>query len=789
VEKTAEADRAHAAFNDPASDFLTLLAIWKRFRQARQEAGSQSALKRFCREHFLSYRRMREWEDIHQQIGEVLKEFGIRKAEGGRMKTGGNEAGPSASPVPASVFSLQSSAYGQIHRSILSGFLANIAFKKDKNLYRAAKDREVMIFPGSGLFNAAGSWIVAAEMVETSRLFARTVASIDPGWLEKLGAGLCRSTYRDPRWDPRHGEVVATEQVTLFGLVILPGRTVSYGRIKPDEATEIFIRQALVSGNAGRHLAFLEHNQEQVAKVLELENRLRRRDLLVDDEAHAAFYRKRLATVYDLRSLAQLIKTKGGDGFLRMAAEDLMNYRPDEGEVALFPERLTAAGHALELRYRFEPAADDDGVTLRVPSTLAAGVPPSTLEWLVPGLLREKVEALVKGLPKALRRRLVPLNETVNAVLAEMSLQQGPFLTALAEFIRRRFGVDIPASAWPGAALPDHLKMRVAITAPDDRELISGRDPALLRSTPAAARIPPEVRHRWERSGITRWDFGDLPEVLSGEGLPHAPWVAYPGLEPAGSGVRLKLFARRDLASAAHPRGVAALAGIELSRDLRFLKRSLALPEEVQQAARYFGGARKVEEAMAERVIRDLFAVNLRTQKEFAARVANYAPKIIPAGRELLYGVIPVLQAYALAHRDVAALAGGKGPLAGICGQLEADLTHLMPQNFIALYDLSRLPHLERYLRALAVRAQRALLDPEKDRLKAQQPQKFSQRLKGLLETLNPESSAEKRRAVEELFWMIEEYKVSIFAQELKTARPVSPKRLEEKIAEIERMT
>ncbi len=773
LEKVAEADRAHAVFTDPASDFLTLLNIWKRFRHAQREPGSRNALKRFCREHFLSYRRMREWEDIHQQIGDILKEFGIP---------------PSTFRLPTSPFPLPPSTFPKVHRCILSGFLANIAFKKDKNLYRAAKDREAMIFPGSGLFNAAGSWIVAAEMVETSRLFARTVAAIDPAWLETLGAELCRSTYRDPRWDSKRGEVVATEQVTLFGLIIVAGRTVSYGPIKPDEATDIFIRQALVCGRLGRPFAFLEHNQQRVTNVVELENRIRRRDLLISDETLAGFYRQRLSNVYDIPSLARRITEKRGDGFLRMAEDDLMNYRPDEGELSLFPERLTAAGHSLELRYRFEPAADADGVTLRVPSTLASGVPPSTLEWLVPGLLREKVELLLKALPKTLRKRLVPLNETVEVILREMPRQQGPFLTVLGEFIHRRFGVDIPASAWTGETLPNHLKMRVAITTPAGGELVSGRDPALLRSPPAAARIPPEVRQRWERSGITRWDFGDLPEALSGEGSTPTPWLAYPGLEPAAAGIRLKLFARRDPALAAHIKGVAALAGIELSRDIRFLKRSLALPEEVHPAARYFGGARKVENALAERVIQSLFAVNVRTQKEFADRLAASAPQIIPTGRKLLYVVIPVLQAHAAARQDVAALAGGKGPLAGIYSQLEADVAHLLPPNFIALYDLDRLPHLERYLQALAIRARRALVDPEKDRVKAEQPQKYSERLKGLLKTLHPESSAEKRRALEELFWMIEEYKVSVFAQELKTALPVSPKRLEEKIREIERM-
>jgi ATP-dependent helicase HrpA len=786
ADKTAEAGRAHAAFNRPHSDFMTLLEIWNRFRQARQELKSTGPLRRFCREHFLSFRRMREWEDVFRQIMEAAHESGIRKGakippEAGSRKS--RKEGQVDSAVP-----FANPEYGKIHRSILSGFLANIAFKKDKNIYRAAKDREAMIFPGSALFNTAGSWIVAAEMVETSRLFARTVATIDPGWLEKLGGRLCRSTYRDPRWDPARGEVTAAEQVTLFGLVIIPGRPVSYGRVRPDEAAEIFIRQALVGGQAGKPFAFLKHNQAVAAKVAELENRLRRRDLLVSDEALAAFYRERLAHVYDLRALSRLIKTKGGDGFLRMSEDDLMNYRPDEGELGLFPERLQAAGRSLELRYRFEPGADADGVTLRVPAALAPAVPQAAVEWLVPGLLREKVETLVRGLPKAVRKRLVPLNETVDVILREMPQGRGSFLTALGEFVHRRFGVDIPSSAWPVEALPDHLKMRLAVTAPDGRELASGRDPVLLRSQPTAARVPPEVRQRWERSGVTRWDFGDLPETVVSEKTAASHWVAYPALEPGAEGVNLRLFTRRDQAAAAHPGGVTALAAVHFAKELKFLKRSLALPEEVHPAARYFGGARRLEAAMVDRVLQDLFAEPVRTQQEFAALAAKGAPRMLPAGRGLLYAVMPVIQAYAAVRRELEALSGGKGPLAVIRSRLEEELSRLVPQNFISLYEAERMAHLERYLQAMAIRARRALVDPEKDRAKSESLQAFSGRLHLLLKALGPNASAEKRRSVEELFWMIEEYKVSIFAQELKTAVPVSAKRLEEKFGEIERM-
>jgi ATP-dependent helicase HrpA len=788
ADKTAEADRAHAAFHRPHSDFLTLLEIWARFRQARQELKSAGQMRRFCRRHFLSFRRLREWEDVFRQIMEVAHEFGmLKKDRSGRAPDAPKIRRPvgagSDGPVPPS-----DPAYGKIHRCILTGFLANIAFKKDKNLYRAAKEREAMIFPGSALFNTAGSWIVAAEMVETSRLFARTVATIDPGWLEAIGGGLCRPTYRDPRWDSRRGEVVATEQLTLFGLVIVPGRSVSYGRVRPDEATEIFIRQALAGDQIGKPYAFLRHNQALREHVAGLEDRLRRRDLLVGEDALAVFYRKRLGRVCDLRGLDRLIEAAGSDGFLRMSEEDLMLYRPDAGELALFPERHEAAGQALELGYRFEPGSETDGVTLHVPAALAPAVAPEAVEWLVPGLLREKVEVLVRGLPKAVRKRLAPLNATVDLIAREMPQGKGAFLTALGEFILRRFGVDIPASAWPAAELPDHLRMRLSVLAPDGRELAAGRDPALLRSQPTATRIPPEARRRWERTGITCWDFGDLPETLVGEKAAGGPWVAYPALEPGTEGARLKLFTRREQALAVHPAGVAALFAIHFAKDLKFLRRSLALPEEVHPAARYFGGARRLEEAMAAHVVQELFARPIRTQSEFAAVSAAGAAEILPAGRSLMYALIPVIETHAALRRELAAIAGGPGPLSALRRRLEEEASHLVPQNFVALYETARLPHIERYLRGMILRAQRALAAPEKERAKSETLQPFSERLRLLLQTLRPETSAEKRRALEELFWLIEEYKVSLFAQEIGTAVRVSAKRLEEKFREIERM-
>ncbi|MBW2432218.1 MAG: ATP-dependent RNA helicase HrpA, partial [Deltaproteobacteria bacterium] len=421
LEKTAEADQAHAQFDDPVSDFTTLLNIWNRYNHVRQTRKSGSALKRYCRQNFLSYNRMREWRDIHYQIRTILEEFGIRKQ-------------PQAVEARAQNLNLdrEQPLYQSIHQSILSGYLSNIAEKKEKNVYRATQNREVMVFPGSGLFDRAGRWVVAAEMVETSRLFARTVANIESHWLEALGGDLCRRTYLNPRWQKNQSAAMADEQVSLFGLIIAQ-REVPYGPVNPDEAADIFIRSAIVTGDLKKPLAFMIHNQRLIDDIQRLEDRLRRRDLLISDEALFDFYAAKLPGVYGVQMLKDQIKKKGGDRFLRLKKQDLMNYDPDAGELARYPSSTNIKGQRFRYRYQFQPGQDDDGVTIQVPVSLAASVPEETFDWLVPGMFKEKIETLIKGLPKAYRKKLVPVNETVEIIHRELPRSGQALFSALGE--------------------------------------------------------------------------------------------------------------------------------------------------------------------------------------------------------------------------------------------------------------------------------------------------------------------------------------------------------------------
>ena len=785
LEKTAEADQAHAQFDDPLSDFTTLLNIWNRYNHFWQTRKSANQLKRFCRQNFLSYNRMREWRDIHHQIRVILDEFGM----GIRRR---------AFKVQPENLNLKQEdpLFQSMHQSILSGYLSNIAEKKENNYFRATQNREVMVFPGSGLFDRAGRWIVAAEMVETSRLFARTVANIESNWLEELGGDLCRRTYLNPQWQKDRSAVMADEQVSLYGLIIAL-RSVPYGPINPAEAAEIFIRSAVIKGDLKKPFAFMTHNRRLIDDIKAIEDRLRRRDLLISEEALFAVYAHKLPEVYSGQMLSNMIKKKGGDRFLRLEKQDLMNYDPDAADLALYPLSTKIRGQRFKYSYHFGPGEDDDGVTIQVPVSLAAAVPKEKFDWLVPGLIKEKIETLIKGLPKVYRKKLVPVNATIDIISREMPRVKQSLFSALGEFILQRFGVDIPAAAWPIESLPDHLKMRISLTAPDGRELGAGRDTGILSQSTMKA-IPGDefetYRRKWQRTGITRWDFGDLPEFISSPQKAQSKWVAYPALEAGDEplkSVSLKLFLQQDKALTVHRYGVAGLYKIHFAKDLKLLKKGLKLPGQFKAAADYFRGPGHTERRLMDRVISDLFCKNIRTQSAFNSHAARVSPILIAHGQKLLDPCLAVLKAYLSMRKELDKLKRAhleNAAVQNFCEDLISALVRLVPESFINLYEVERLPHIARYIKAMQIRAQRALLDFEKDQAKVREVKIVTDRLDKLLQALSPNASAEKRKALEELFWMVEEYKVSIFAQELKTAFPVSKKRLEKKLAAIHRM-
>ena len=763
LDKSAQADAIHAPFRHPDSDFLTLLNIWDRYHDKLEKLNSRNKKRRFCHDHFLSFSRMREWVLVHDQILAILAEQNIPL--GRRERIGISDA-----------------LYDGIHRSIISGYLSNIAALKERNMYAAAKSREVMVFPGSTMFGKSRSWIVAAEMVKTSRLFARTVARIDPKWLEELGGEFCRYSHSEAHWDKNRGEVVAQERVTLFGLRIIEGRPVSYGRIQPEEAHQIFVRSALVEGNINEPPAFLAHNLALVDRLADVEEKLRRRGYLIGEEKLAEFYSHRLPGIYDERSLRKYIKDRGKD-FLKMNEKDLLQIFPDEKELSDYPGYLEVGELRLPLVYRFAPGETDDGVTLEVPVTIIGDISEKALEWGIPGQFGEKIAALVKGLSKRYRKLLVPIAEKVAIICEELELQEESLFEALANFGRRRFQVDIPASAWAEAEIPPHLRMRVAVIGPDGKELEASRNLASLKKKKWPMGMTPSsdgwvrARDQWEREGLVEWNFGILPEKIS-----VVPFVtAFPALEQGERGANIRLFPSVEQAHASHQTGVRALFAIHFEKDLDYVKRYVVLPDEIQTQALYFGGKGVLEKAMMEALQKEALEKDVRSEEEFFACTKNLSHDLFEIGHAIVELTQEILSSYHKARMtmsDIEKRVRNNQAINSLIEEAKKDLESLVPSDFLIRYSLERLKHIPRYLEALRLRAERARHDPAKDRAKAEQASRFIQSCENLNEEITADTSFEIKTEIEGFRWMVEEFKVSLFAPELKTAYPVSAKRL-----------
>ncbi|MDM8540342.1 ATP-dependent RNA helicase HrpA [Desulfococcaceae bacterium HSG9] len=795
-DKTQAADQAHKAFEDPLSDFVTLLNIWNRFHTELDKGLSQNKMRRFCKTCFLSYKRMREWRDVHRQLTLALKEHASHP------KTAKQAKAKKAKAKRANTNDF-TERYAAIHKALLSGLLSNIATKKEKNIFQAAHGREVMIFPGSALFNNAPQWITAAEMVATSRLFARRTAAIDHLWLETVAGKQCKYTYSEPHWERNREEVVAYEQVSLYGLIIIPRRPVSYGPVDPQKAATVFIESALVQGDVKQPLPFMAYNQKNIAAVKDMENRLRRRDLLTDEYELVRFFEKRLGTVYSMRTLKSVIRKQGNDRFLRLEISDLMNYSPEEETLNAFPDRIDLGAQQFECRYNFDPGRSDDGVTVKIPATVAAAVPRESLDWIVPGLQKEKITTMIKGLPKKYRKQLVPAADTAEFIVGELASNPAfanrdtSLPASLSNFVHRRLGVIIPESVWMQTDLPEHLKMRITITDSDNKELHSGRGGTILKKDYAQEIAPDETglfesaKQHLEKTGLTCWDFGDLKEAVIVKGPRGLRWSGYYGLEPDSACVHLRVFRNKRKALLTHTQGVQKLYMLRFSNQLKYLKRKLKLPHEAKPLADYFGGASEFEKRLYEGLLEQLFAHNFRNKQAFEDHAKTVAPTIHTCGDSLLAQSIAVSEHFRATRMALHRLEQEHCNQTQLIDQLRTDLDKLVPRNFTSLYDTTRLGHIVRYVKAIAIRAQRAAVDFEKDRKKALPLSDFTSGLNDLLEKLTDSSasvSEDKRKAVEEYFWCIEEYKVSLFAQELKTAFPISSKRLKTMLKDIQQM-
>jgi ATP-dependent helicase HrpA len=797
-DKTDQASTVHALFHHAESDFLTYLNIWNRYHGSLENLPTQTKQRKFCRDHFLSYKRMIEWRDIYHQILDII---------GGKDKT--------AKSKKQLKIEINQDIADKIHRCILSGYLSNIAQKKEKNFYNAAKSRTVMIYPGSGLFNRAGNWIVAAEISMTSRVFARNIANIKSEWLEKLGKDNCRYTYAAAHWEKNRGQVVALEKVTLFGLTIVEQRSVSYERINPEEAKSIFIREALVTGEVPRRIPFMEHNLSLWNQTKAMEEKLRKRGIVVDDETIACLYERRLPLISDIRSLLNLIKEKGSDEFLRFREEDLIAHEPDPEEISQYPDQIKIGDAALTCHYNFEPGQNDDGVTVNVPLGFVSLAAQENIDRYLPSLLQEKAFHLLKSLPKSLRQKLPSPLQTAQLLLEQKSYLNKSLPQALSQLLLDKYNITVPRDAWAIDRLPAHLNIRYSVIDEEGNEIRNSRDINLLQKELAGTintSAMDKIRRDWEKDGITHWDFGELPQQIPLTGIQGFMGYAYPALHLIDDSINLRLFFDQRESAANHLRGVAALYEIHFADMLKQLRKNVTLNAGMKAMAANIGNHKQLEQSIINRVKKDLFFKPWRKQEDFIHHADSLNSKILQYGQEVLVSIAHGLKVFDDTHICVHKLTmknAGNNPVLKFLKDIQAELRSLMPINFPEFYTFDRMKDLARYCKALVLRAERGSLNLASAQKKIQEIIIYSRQLQQMLapaindpiplhigikeiisfkDVISVDYSEEKKKMIEELFWMIEEYKVSLFAQELKTPYPVSPKKLNQLIEEIEKL-
>jgi ATP-dependent helicase HrpA len=785
ADKVAEADKAHARFAVAGSDFLSFLALWDLYHSTLLKVKSQSGLRKFCQSYFLSSQRMREWLDIHDQIHNLLKESG------------------------GFLINRTKADYDAIHKSILSGFLRNIGTKKSKNIYLGCDNKELMIFPGSNQFHKAGSWIVAAELVETNKLYARCVADIKSEWLEPIAGFLCRSSYSAPRWEKKKGQVVADEKVTLFGLVIVAGRKIHYGGLPGaarEEAREIFIRRALLDGELNGRYAFLEHNQLLIKKLMDMEDRFRQRNVVADDFTLFKFYDQRLDnSVFDQASLNRFLRKKSGEDLLKMTEDDVLVQAPAIHLEEDFPQQIRLGDFTFPLTYSFNPGKDDDGVTVTIPSHLASQVNPSVFEWLVPGLLREKVSSLLKSLPKNIRRHFIPLPTAVDALLKDLVPYQGNLYLSLNRAIQARYGVLIERSQWPVHLLPEHLQMRFQITDAREKPLRDGRSFADLlasfASKPDDFLDISHIKKQWEKDDISEADLVGLPQKIQMHPDNILQGHVYPGLvllDSDGHGqsrLGIRLFTERQESRRQTRRGMLALYSRNFVRQTASIRQACETfckrkAKDLKELPRALEGEIVTATTLFEFLLDEIFATRsglIHSREQFEGNMEKIRKDgFMPAANDMLATLQRVMHERQHVVSQIKKYEGTRRTSAAAAHQekiFRQELAALLPADFLNRFDYTMLKKKERYLKALAIRIDRAHTDPGKDDRKAAQLLPFIERT--LEWQLPVDPSPECIQLYESYQEMIEEFKISLFAQEIKTLYPVSMHRLEAKWREV----
>ena len=758
-EKQQAADQAHAPFNDKESDFVTLLNVWNFYEEQRQEL-SQNQLKKVCQKNFLSWMRMREWRDIHRQLALICRE----------QKLGVNR---------------DSASYEALHKAILAGLLGQVAVKVEKKEYLATRNRKVLIFPGSKVAKTGPKWIVATEIVETSRVFARVVASIQPEWIEPLAGHIVKHHYFEPHWEQKRAQVMGFERVTLYGLDIIAKRRIPYAKVDPAECRNLFIRRALVEGDYRSKAPFIARNRAMLDTVENLEKKTRRRDLLVDDEVLVAFYDERLPSdIISGRHFETWWKGLSAEQLkeLELTEADVLQRPVDAQASDLYPDYLEWEGVRYPLSYEFEPTSEKDGVTLQVPLMALKQIPSRRLEWLVPGLLREKCIALVKSLPKALRRNFVPVPDFVDAAIENLQPSNEPLTLQLGEQLRRMTGVQIDPEAWSDTELPKHLRMNLRVMGDGGRTIAESRETADLQhqlegQAEQALASATQDDSATEPSGeYTEWQFGALPEQVQTE-KGGMQVTVYPALEDLGKQVRQIRCLDRLTAEDTTRKAIARLIINRFGRTLDDLERKLP---RFKQSALMFApvGQSKIllDDLLLATAMQHFLADEIpRTEEAFSRVFDTHRGDFIPALEQADGRLYQAMCGY----QNVAKQLKGKInlALANSMADLKFQLQNLVYPGFLVETPPEWLAEFGRYFEAAIVRLEKMPREVGRER-------EFLHTIEPLWSRYAVKREEQQRQGVRDpelvLYrWMLEEFRVSFFAQQLGTVMTVSVKRLD----------
>ncbi|MFZ2541806.1 MAG: ATP-dependent RNA helicase HrpA [Gallionella sp.] len=767
LDRQEAADAAHKRFADERSDFLAYLKIWAWFEQALAEKKSNRLLAEECRKNFLSPLRLREWRELHQQLHGQVAEMGMRSNE-------------------------QPAAYEQIHKALLCGLLGNIGMKSlEGNEYMGARGIKFIVASNSVLAKKGTKWVMAGELIETHRLYARCVARIEPEWLEETGAHLIKRHYYDPHWEKKAAQVTAYERSTLHGLLLNAKKRMHYGPMNAAESREVFIRQALVGGEFETRAPFFAHNQKLIADIEALEHKARRPDVLVDDALIFAFYDSRIPEgIHNGASFEHWRKEAERDDpkLLYLKKDDLMRHEAAGITTDQFPPNLKIDNISFALSYNFSPGKNDDGITLAVPLALINQVSAPRCEWLVPGILAEKVVQLLKTLPQKLRRHLVPAQKFAVAFCREVPPSNTSLLLALARYIREQKQLDVPPDAFRLEQLPPHLLMNFRVVDEHGRQLGMSRNFAQLHgelASRAAQMTASGAKDEKEEKGesvsdrrYTSWSFGDFSETREVKRAGQTVTL-YNALVDEGDAVVPRAFDTRDAAHSEHRGGLRRLFMLLLKEQVKYLEKNLPDAQRIGMLYMPFGTQQELQQQIlaitfercclndplpaneAEFIARGKEAKNrlLLIAQEFARLVGNVLVEYQAVQKNL-----PQLKAHAQANQDV-----------------RAQLEWLLHKRFIADTPYERLQHVPRYLRAINLRIEKLRINSARDAQCMAQMQPLTQAWQKLRQS--QQSNSDPR--VYEFAWLLQELRVSLFAQELKTPVIVSVKRLEKMLAAI----